>query len=1758
MMKKLRRSIAFCLAVMMTISLCQVRAYADWDTANEYGIESINVGDVRVFVGDTDDDGYYDIRPEVFAITMDNDEKIEGHYYDVIDSLRDRYPGVQIDEGVEILEDIETDQLFIGQSYSCRLWIKFDDEFEISDNYNFMVISNPILDLQIEPVNILDSAEKETIETEDPDNPGNKITYERYNCHPQRAKLITEYGEFEGDINGILDDFINNRPGLKAERYWYDSQSPEFSYQAGESYEAYFRFGDCAYPYMVNIISNPIKEVTIDAGQRYLGDKQDWRDGYVDPETKEWVNEGFNCYRIFPDCFTVTFSDGSTATNDFDAVRERLYHLCGMDMDVYVYDEQTPGSWDAVGEYTAHFKIGDAVYDYSVNIVESPVTSLTVNDTAVLEGDTRTDGRDIHDEQGHDVYTEYQRYDNIWPTSIQVVINGKTYDNNDGMLREKLKAVLGHEPDIRSEDSQGPGQEWTVGKTYDCTFVVEGKRVPYKVTVKPNPIEEIIIDDVSRFADEKEMIHVDGIGDFEGYNIWHEGISIKINGTVYTGQEHPDIMGYLRDNVLMADYTWRIETDQTPDNKWDIGYHQATMNIAGIKTVFGVDIVDNPIDKIEVTGKRVFEGTMNNKIRGYEDPETGNWVDDEEFYGYDTWPGYIKVTLKNGTVLTDEDGQLYDKLKNAFGRDINWGCNPGQNPKNPWGIGEHECVFFIGNRSVTYTTEVVPVFISDVTLNDIYRLEGDTEERDGFDDEDGHHDINWTAYKTWQDDITVVTTDGNTYTGNPDDVIDRLCNDYKYNRNELYFSFFDTQTPDGPLWSVGDHEVNFEICGFSKTFKVKIYENPIVSITAEDFSRLEGDTHTERRYIEEYHQDMEFQAYDEWPDNLTVTFEDGEVLKDYRDDVIRQLEERFGFSFDMYSITDQGPDNLWCTGSHASVFHLAGFNIPYTINVVENPVAKIEVTDRRDFEGVKYVYRRDYYDAEKDEWINTPFYAYDTWPGSLKVTFKDGRVLEDGIDDVYGTIRDIVGADFYWGSDDNQNPNDPWTLGEYALTFRIGQVSADYSVFVIPTFIDSIEVTDKTVFLGNTITDYAFDKDGEHYDIEWSHYDCWPRYISVKTNDGKTYADENVDYVIDQLCEAYGYTRDELSYGCDNGEQSPFEDEWVKGSYEATFGIAGVTSKYTVNVIDNPIKSIAAESFKVMEGDTFPVQEFNDAGVLTYGAFYGTMPYYVKVVLKNNKVFKGNPFDVRAEIENYLGYGIDAYEKTDQNINNLWGPGTHECQVVFGGLYADYNIDIIPNTVKTITAKSVSMYNEDKTLETEYWDEEIQDFVKGEYYRYNYDTTITVTMVDGTKFTGDYDTVLSALAEYFDINRDAIGINIQDGQKPGNEWGAGTHKVTIGFYGVSSQFNVVVKKPIGLEITKQPVDASVIRGSKAKFTVTAAATNSDIAYQWQFSSDGGKTWKNSGVSGNNTNTISFTATDKLDGRMFRCVVTAGNKSLYTDEVTLTTKAVISTQPKNSAVGVGTTTSFSIKSRSSVAKYQWQISKDGGKTWANSKLTGYDTTTLSVEAKVNYNGYMFRCVVTNGTWEEISNAVKLTVKPVVLAQPEDVTEVYGNVAKFYFKVSGPDLKYQWYVRKDSNSKWAKSSSAGNDTAIIRLTATSTTNGREFMCKVTSGDIVIRSSIVKLTTKTCITTQPANKSVSVGGTAKFTVKATGTDLSYQWQVYENGAWTDATLTGAKTATLTVVKAKKTMSGTKYRCKVTNRTVTVCTKTVTLTVK
>jgi hypothetical protein len=378
--------------------------------------------------------------------------------------------------------------------------------------------------------------------------------------------------------------------------------------------------------------------------------------------------------------------------------------------------------------------------------------------------------------------------------------------------------------------------------------------------------------------------------------------------------------------------------------------------------------------------------------------------------------------------------------------------------------------------------------------------------------------------------------------------------------------------------------------------------------------------------------------------------------------------------------------------------------------------------------------------------------------------------------------------------------------------------------------------------------------------------------------------------------------------------------------------------------------------------------------------------------------------------------------------------------------------------------------------------------------------------------------------------------------------------------------------PRAAVITRQPRGVSVPAGGLASFTSTASGTPPPAA-QWQQSINGGRSWMK--IRGAHSVTYALRANASENGYRFR-VVFRNSRGRATSKAVMLTIASSSARPSAPRV-TGQATSEAVSSGSVVAftaaasgspspTVRWQLSIDGGRTWTD--IAGATSTSYSFTAAWSETGYEYRAVFSNSAGSATTGAATLTVTsppatqspPQIVTQPADESVQSGATAGFTAAASGnPAPSVQWQASTDGGSSW--SDIAGATSTSYSFTADSSETGSEYRAVFTNSSGRASSSGAVLTVTPAasapvITTQPANKTVLVNGTASFTAAASGTPTpTVQWQVSGDGGTSWSSISAAASTTLTLTATSQQFY--RYRAVFTNSAGTVASNPATLTI-
>ena len=347
-------------------------------------------------------------------------------------------------------------------------------------------------------------------------------------------------------------------------------------------------------------------------------------------------------------------------------------------------------------------------------------------------------------------------------------------------------------------------------------------------------------------------------------------------------------------------------------------------------------------------------------------------------------------------------------------------------------------------------------------------------------------------------------------------------------------------------------------------------------------------------------------------------------------------------------------------------------------------------------------------------------------------------------------------------------------------------------------------------------------------------------------------------------------------------------------------------------------------------------------------------------------------------------------------------------------------------------------------------------------------------------------------------------------------------------------------------VSTDPANTTVCAGSNATFN--AAASGNGNQYQWQVSNDGGLSYTN--ISGANSSTYTVNATTAENNYRYRLIVNNACPSSDTSAaaiLTVTEPASITGQPVSQTLCSGNNASFSVTGNN-VNAYQWQVSTDGGATFSSITNASAATLVLSnITSTMNNNQY--QVLVTGCAPAPInSSIVTLTVNSAAAISSQPVNQIgcAGSNVTFTATCTGTNITYQWEVSTDGGITYSPISGGTNSSLTIANITAADDNNRYRVIAVSSdcpGDAISVGAILTVSNAAVITNQPTDVSTCEGSNTTLSVTASGTGLSYQWQVSTDGGATFTNINGQTNNTITISNINSTLNGYQYHVVVNN---------------
>ncbi len=255
----------------------------------------------------------------------------------------------------------------------------------------------------------------------------------------------------------------------------------------------------------------------------------------------------------------------------------------------------------------------------------------------------------------------------------------------------------------------------------------------------------------------------------------------------------------------------------------------------------------------------------------------------------------------------------------------------------------------------------------------------------------------------------------------------------------------------------------------------------------------------------------------------------------------------------------------------------------------------------------------------------------------------------------------------------------------------------------------------------------------------------------------------------------------------------------------------------------------------------------------------------------------------------------------------------------------------------------------------------------------------------------------------------------------------------------------------------------------------------------------------------------------------------------------------------------------------VTGYQWQASINHG-AFTNiaddATYSGTQTRLLTINLNNNMNGDRYRCVLSSACpVADTTNysGIAAYSPSAITAHPQSVAVCENQNGTTYLScnASGPKRAFVWQVDKGNgfqtipeNEPYYGSPHAGNMLPILQPPASF--NGYAYRCGIvelcydtvfTNGAYLTVNSL-----NIPITTQPKATTAILTTNTSLSVKHSGTNVTYQWEVNKGSGYTvvsnNSTYSGATEDVLEISNVSNTLNGYIYRCKLNN----ACAGTVT----
>ena len=334
----------------------------------------------------------------------------------------------------------------------------------------------------------------------------------------------------------------------------------------------------------------------------------------------------------------------------------------------------------------------------------------------------------------------------------------------------------------------------------------------------------------------------------------------------------------------------------------------------------------------------------------------------------------------------------------------------------------------------------------------------------------------------------------------------------------------------------------------------------------------------------------------------------------------------------------------------------------------------------------------------------------------------------------------------------------------------------------------------------------------------------------------------------------------------------------------------------------------------------------------------------------------------------------------------------------------------------------------------------------------------------------------------------------------------------------------------------QPVGRNIVGGTATSFS-TLAVGSAPLGYQWQL--NGTNLLNGGGVSGVTTANLAISSAQAGHAGLYTVVASnaAGTATSSGALLNVVTSPTITNQPASQNVIAGSTVNFTVGALGMPSLiYQWRL--NGTNLVNGSNVSGATTAALKLTGVLMGQAGVYSVLITNTADNTLSADAVLTVNtsPAFTLQPVSQTVTAGGSVLFTAGANGTaPLSYQW--RLNGANLVDGPGFSGATSASLRLPNVLGSQAGNYSVAASNlvGGIASTNALLTFISPPAITTQPIDQTVLQGVSVALSAVAIGTaPLGYQWRYNGTNLINGGSVSGANTATLTLVNAQPSQSG------------------------